>query len=41
MCDWCIAHSEIRQTSGLVEQQRIFAKTRNKNNNGNQNNDGQ
>ena len=28
MCDWCIEHSEPRTTSGLVEQQRYFAKMR-------------
>ncbi|MDR2115001.1 MAG: hypothetical protein LBP87_01320 [Planctomycetaceae bacterium] len=34
MCDWCIERSEPRQTSGLVEQQRRFAKARiNKTNN--------
>ncbi|MCL2349556.1 MAG: hypothetical protein FWC50_14995 [Planctomycetaceae bacterium] len=30
MCDWCIEHSEPRTTSGLVEQQRWFAKMREK-----------
>ncbi|MDR3198266.1 MAG: hypothetical protein LBU34_10410 [Planctomycetaceae bacterium] len=29
MCNWCIEHSEPRLTSGLVEQQRWFAKARN------------
>ena len=28
ICDWCIEHSEPRITSGLVEQQRWFAKMR-------------
>lgn len=28
MCDWCIEHSEPRTTSGLIEQQRYFAKAR-------------
>jgi hypothetical protein len=28
MCDWCFEHSEPRTTSGLVEQQRWFAKAR-------------
>jgi hypothetical protein len=26
MCDWCFENSEPRTTSGLVEQQRYFAK---------------
>ena len=30
MCDWAIEHSEPRTTSGLVEQQRYFAKMREK-----------
>jgi len=28
MCDWCFENSERRTTSGLVEQQRYFAKMR-------------
>jgi hypothetical protein len=28
LCDWCFEHSEPRTTSGLVEQQRYFAKAR-------------
>ena len=28
MCDWCIEHAEPRTTSGLIEQQRWFAKMR-------------
>ncbi|MDR2169677.1 MAG: hypothetical protein LBP59_06005 [Planctomycetaceae bacterium] len=30
MCEWCIDHSEPRLTSGFAEQQRLFAKLRNK-----------
>ena len=28
MCDWCFENSETRTTTGLVEQQRYFAKMR-------------
>lgn len=26
MCDWCLENTQPRKTSGLVEQQRLFAK---------------
>jgi hypothetical protein len=31
MCNWCCEREELRLTSGLVEQQRLFMKARGKN----------